>query len=79
MGGGHRHRGGLHERCAHRLWSGSRERNPQCGGVIRGERRSSHSCLPHRSLPFSLLSLELSSRLASLASWRVQLSLVVLV
>ena len=78
MGGDHRHRGGLHERCAHRLWSGSRERNPQCGVVIRGEGRSNHSCLPHRSLPFSLLSLELSSQLASLASWQV-LSLVVLV
>ena len=79
MGGGHRHRGGLHERCAHRWWSGSRGRNPQCGGVIRGESRKLRSCLLHHSLPFSLLSLELSSQLASLASLRGQLSLVVLV
>ena len=73
MGGDHMHRGGLHERCVHRWWSGSREHNPQCGGVIRGESRRSHSCLPHRSLPFWLLSLELSSQLASPASLELQL------
>lgn len=73
MGGDHMHRGGLHERCAHRWRSGSRERNPQCGGVIRGKSRRSHSFLPRRSLPFSLLSLELSFQLASPVSLELQL------
>jgi len=73
MGGDHRNRGGLHERCAHRWMSGSRERNPQCDGVIRGESRSNHSFLPRRSLPFWLLSLEISSQLASPVSFEVQL------
>jgi hypothetical protein len=73
MGGDRKHRGGLLERCAHRWWSGSRERNPQCDGVIRDESRSNHSFPPHRSFPFWLPSLELSSKLASPVSLEVQL------